>query len=88
VSIYRFDPRIDLGARFDIFVSDRPWTEKKVKKRDRSKAELNHDEFDIESPDRKTRAISDTALAYRDPVTFRGDETRWYLNSNLNEILI
>ncbi|CBY12158.1 unnamed protein product [Oikopleura dioica] len=47
------------------------------KKRDRSKAELNHDEFDIESPDRKTRAISDTALAYRDPVVFRGDETRF-----------
>lgn len=37
-------------------------------KRDRTEAELNHDAFDIYSPDHKMRAISETALAFKEPV--------------------
>jgi len=38
------------------------------KKRDRSEANLNNDAFDINSPDKKMRAISETALMYKEPV--------------------
>jgi len=50
-------------------------------KRDRTEAELNHDAFDINSPDHKMRAISETALAFKDPVLFNERDFSMYLKS-------
>ena len=48
--------------------------ERDTKKRDRSDAELNNDEFDLSSPDRKMRLISESALIYKDPIPLTSSE--------------
>jgi len=60
--------------------------ERETKKRERSEADLNCDAFDLNSPDKIMRAISETALMYKEPVPLSESAFRLHF-SNLYAFL-